>query len=161
MTGMTTGRLAAAAVSVVLVVVYAGGSGRWVSQGDRWYRSLERPPWQPPDVVFGLAWPYNFTVLAIVGVVVASSADARARAVWLTAFALSVVAALGWARLFYVSHALWPAAVSLAVATLATVPMVVVAGRTRPWAGVVLLPYVAWLCIATSLAAGYAARNPV
>jgi len=158
--GVTTGRVAAAAVSIALVVVYAGGSGRWVSQGDRWYRSLERPPWQPPDVVFGLAWPYNFTMLAVVGVVVASSADGRGRAVWLAAFTLSVVAALGWARLFYVSHALWPAAGSLAVAALATVPMLVVAWRTRPWAGIVLVPYLLWLCIATSLAGGYAARNP-
>ncbi|MBM3684971.1 MAG: tryptophan-rich sensory protein [Actinobacteria bacterium] len=160
MSGVTTGRVAAAAVSIALVVVYAGGSGRWVSQGDRWYRSLERPPWQPPDVVFGLAWPYNFTMLAVVGVVVASSADGRGRAVWLAAFTLSVVAALGWARLFYVSHALWPAAGSLAVAALATVPMLVVAWRTRPWAGIVLVPYLLWLCIATSLAGGYAARNP-
>jgi len=158
--GVTTGRVAAAAASIALVVVYAGGSGRWVSQGDRWYRSLERPPWQPPDVVFGLAWPYNFTMLAVVGVVVASSADTRSRAVWLAAFALSVVAALGWARLFYVSHALWPAAGSLAGAALATVPMLVVAWRTRPWAGVVFVPYLLWLCIATSLAAGYATRNP-
>jgi len=158
--GVTTGRVAAAAVSIALVVVYAGGSGRGVSQGDRWYRSLERPPWQPPDVVFGLAWPYNFTMLAVVGVVVASSADGRGRAVWLAAFTLSVVAALGWARLFYVSHALWPAAGSLAVAALATVPMLVVAWRTRPWAGIVLVPYLLWLCIATSLAGGYAARNP-
>lgn len=160
MNDLSAGRLAATAASIALVVVYAGGSGRWVSQGDRWYRSLERPPWQPPDAVFGLAWPYNFTMLAVVGVVVASAGDVRARTIWLAAFAVSVVAALGWARLFYVSHALWPAAGSLAVAAAVTVPMVVVAWRTRPWAGVVLVPYLVWLCIATSLAAGYAARNP-
>ncbi len=68
-------------------------------------------------------------------------------------------AALAWARLFYVSHDLWAAAACLSIAVLATVPAIVVAWRAQTWAGVLLLPYLGWLGVATSLAAGYAWRN--
>ena len=56
-------------VSTAIVVAYAIGAGRWVSTDADWYRSLIKPSWQPPDVVFGLIWPYNFVMLAVAGVV--------------------------------------------------------------------------------------------
>ena len=56
----------ASVAAVVLVVIYAVGSGVWVSANPGWYASLEKPSWQPPDIVFGLIWPYNFIALAVV-----------------------------------------------------------------------------------------------
>jgi tryptophan-rich sensory protein len=152
-------RFLAAAVSTLLVIVYAAGSGVWVSQGDSWYRALTRPAWQPPDVVFGLVWPYNFAVLIAAGIAIAVTGTAAQRWLWLSALAVSVVGALAWAWLFYVEHDLWSAAACLLLATLATVPALVVAWRCHLWAGILLIPYLAWLAIATSLAVGYAARN--
>ena len=153
-------RIAAAVVAVILVLGYAIGAGLWVSSGQQFYLSLDRPPWQPPDAVFGLIWPYNFVVLGISGVVVATSGTSRAAGVWLVFAALSVIAALSWARLFYVSEALWPSAIALALATVLTIPVVITAWRTTPWSGVTLVPYILWLATATSLAVGYAVRNP-
>lgn len=152
-------RFLAAAVSTLLVIVYAAGSGIWVSTGDSWYRELARPAWQPPDVVFGLIWPYNFAVLIAAGIAVAVTGTAAQRWLWLSTLAVSIVGALAWARLFYIDHNLWAAAACLLIATLATVPALVVAWRSQTWAGILLVPYLAWLAIATSLAGGYAARN--
>jgi benzodiazapine receptor len=156
---MDTGRIVAAVAGVALVVVYAVGSGVWVGSGDAWYRSLVRPPWQPPDAVFGIIWPYNFVALIAAGLAVALSGSPAARTVWLVGLALSVTAALAWARLFYVSHSLWPAAVALVAAAVLTVPIVVAAWHTRIWAGAMLVPYNVWLALAASLAVGYAVRN--
>ena len=64
---MTTWRVLASVAVVALVVVYAVGSGVWVSANPGWYAGLTRPSWQPPDIVFGLIWPYNFVALAVVG----------------------------------------------------------------------------------------------
>lgn len=152
-------RVAAAVAAVAVVVVYAAGAGLWVSTGAQFYQSLDRPPWQPPDVVFGLIWPYNFVVLAISGVVVASSGSGRSTAGWLVFTTCSVVAALSWARLFYISEALWPSAVALGLAAVLTIPVVIIAWRTAWWSGLTLVPYILWLATATSLAAGYAQRN--
>lgn len=152
-------RLVAALMSTVLVLGYAVGSGLWVSSGDGWYRSLVRPSWQPPSAVFGLIWPYNFLVLGIAGWIVANRGTAAERTVWLCSLAVGVAGALLWARLFYVSHSLWPAAVALAVAAVLAVPLVGVAWRTNPVLGVAVLPYALWVAVATSLAVGYASLN--
>ena len=156
---METSRIVAAVAGVALVVVYAVGSGLWVSGGDGWYRSLDRPPWQPPDAVFGIIWPYNFAALIAAGLAVALHGSATARWVWLVGLALSVAAALAWARLFYVDHALWAAAVALSVAAVLTVPIVVAAFGVRTWAGAILVPYNIWVALAASLSVGYALRN--
>jgi len=146
-------------VSTALVVVYAVGAGRWVSSDPGWYRSLVRPPWQPPDVVFGLIWPYNFVMLAVAGWAVAGRESRSEHVVWLASLALSIAAALAWAWLFYVPHSLTASGYALALATVLTVPLLLVAFRASLPLGVALLPYQAWLAVATSLAFGYASRN--
>ncbi|MFZ4811466.1 MAG: TspO/MBR family protein [Ilumatobacteraceae bacterium] len=157
--GIDVARISTAVASTALVVGYAIGSGLWVSSGGSWYRSLEQPPWQPPDAVFGIIWPYNFAALIAAGIAVALSGSPAARTVWLIGLAVSVTAALAWARLFYVSHSLWPAAIALIAAAVLTVPIVVAAWQTRTWAGAILVPYNIWVALAASLSVGYALRN--
>lgn len=146
-------------LSTATVVVYAVGAGRWVSSDPGWYRSLVRPPWQPPDVVFGLIWPYNFIVLGLAGWVIAGRNSRMEHVVWVAALTLSVVAALTWAWLFYVPHSLTASGYALAAATMLTVPLVALTFRASTPLGIALLPYQAWLAVATSLAFGYASRN--
>lgn len=156
---MDISRISAAVASTALVVGYIVGSGMWVTTGDDWYRSLDRPPWQPPSAVIGIIWPYNFAVLIAAGIAVALSGSPAARTVWLVGLALSVAAALTWARLFYAGHSLWPAAIALIAAAVLTAPLVVAAWNTRTWAGAILLPYNVWMALAASLSVGYALRN--
>lgn len=148
------------AANLGILAVYIVGSGLWVSSGGGYYRSLERPAWQPPDVVFGIAWPYNFAMLGIVGTLVMLKVSTSARTTWLGCFGVSVVAALAWANLFYIQQNPAGSAIALTLAALITVPMVIVAFRYNVWAGLAMLPYIAWLSVATSLAYGYAALNP-
>jgi len=148
------------AANLVILAVYVIGSQRWVSTGSEYYQSLERPAWQPPDVVFGIVWPYNFVMLAVVGVLVVLRETPVNRGIWLGCFAVSVIAALAWANLFYLQQNPPASAIALTIAVLATVPMLVVAFRFSVWAGIAMVPYVVWLCLATSLAYGFAALNP-
>jgi tryptophan-rich sensory protein len=146
-------------LNVSLVALYAIGSGLWVNTGDGFYRSLKRPFWQPPDFVFGLAWPYNFLVLIIAGILVANNANSFFRVLYTVLFAFSVVTALLWAYSFYIQHNLILAAISLAVTALLTIPMVAIAFQTKAWFGLILIPYQLWLIVATSLSIGYQVLN--
>ena len=146
-------------VCTAIVIAYAIGAGRWVSTDANWYRSLTKPPWQPPDVVFGLIWPYNFVMLAVAGWAVAARESRTEHVVWLASLALSVVAALTWAYLFYVPHSLIASGFALTAATLLTLPLVVLTFQASTPLGLALLPYQVWLAVATSLAFGYASRN--
>ncbi|MGB7981571.1 MAG: TspO/MBR family protein [Candidatus Nanopelagicales bacterium] len=154
-----TWRLMSSIAAVGLVVVYAVGAGLWTSANPGWYASLQRPAWQPPDLVFGLIWPYNFVALAVVGVVVTQRGSAGLVATWLAVAALSVACALAWAYLFYVPHQLTAAAVALALAAVLTVALAVLTWAVTPWGAVALVPYAIWVSLATSLAVGYSVLN--
>lgn len=145
-----------AAGFVVLVLLYAGLSTVWTGSDPGWYAALEKPAWQPPPVVFGVMWPLDFLALAVAGVGLSARAERPIQA-WtaLVVFAVSVAAALAWAYLFYVPHALGPAALCLAVAAVLTWGLLALAWRAVPWTGLTLVPYALWMSIATSLSIGY------
>lgn len=144
---------------VALVVVFAGLATVWNAHDPGWYAALERPSYQPPDVVFGLMWPLNFALLLVAGI--GSVRTAPAQVAWpaIGVLAVSVALALGWAWLFYVPHSLGPAAGCLAGAAALTWVLVVLVARSDTWAGVILVPYAAWLSVATALSVAYARLN--
>jgi len=145
-------------LGTVIVAIYAIGSGRMVATDAEWYRSLPRLAWQPPSSVFGIIWPYNFAMLVIATWLVASRLSNTNQVVWLVSLALSVIAALSWARLFFQSHSLLAAGFALVLATVFTIPLLVLAFRASPVLGIAFLLYQLWLAVATSLAFGFAAQ---
>ncbi len=148
-----------AGIGISLVFIYAIGSGVWVSTSPGWYSTLVRPPWQPPDFVFGIIWPYNFVMLGIAAFNVAQSLNRNQTLVWLGFFAASVAAALTWAYQFYVPHNLSLAAVALVVAALLTLPVLYLTFKASLLIGLLLVPYQIWVIIASTLAWGYSTRN--
>jgi benzodiazapine receptor len=154
-----TWRIVAAVAVVVLVIVYAVGSGRWVSTGSAWYLSLEQPWWQPPSWVFGLIWPYNFLVIIIVGIAITQKASAPRVITTLVLLAVTVTLAIAWAYLFYVPHELTQAAIALTAAALLTLPITVIAFGQQLWMGLLLVPYQVWVLLAASLSWGYVAKG--
>ena len=149
----------AAATGVLLVLIYAFGSGIWVSSSPGWYLSLKRPPWQPPSYVIGIIWPYNFLVLAIASFQVSKYLTRLENIAWLNFFGLSIFAALMWAYQFYVPHNFALATIALVSAALLTIPVLYLTFRASAVMGWLLVPYQIWIAIAASLAWGYLARN--
>ncbi|MFY9325318.1 MAG: TspO/MBR family protein [Candidatus Nanopelagicales bacterium] len=156
---MLTSRIAFSLLTIIMTLIYAFGSGFWVNSGNAFYRALKRPIWQPPDYVFGLIWPYNFLILIIISASVISAGTLLQKNIWIIFYAISIAAALTWARMFYVSENLIISAVALAIAALATLPMTYLAWKLQLWAGVAILPYQIWLIVATSLSFGYSYLN--
>lgn len=152
-------RILAVVISVLLIGIYAFGSGRWVSTSSDWYLSLQQPAWQPPNAVFGLAWAYNFTMLIVVGILMSLRAPTPALVTFLVLLAVSIALAIGWSYLFYGPHALVGSAICLTLCAVVTVAIVVVAWSQAWWLGAVMLPYLLWLAIASSLSWGYVALN--
>ena len=153
-----TWRVIAVAAVIFTVVVYAVGSGAWVSTGGAWYLALDKPWWQPPPWVFGVIWPYNFVALAVVGSVIAWSAVPGRVIAVITLLAVTVLLAIAWAYLFYVPHELTWAAIALTATAVLTLPITVIAFTERWWLGALLVPYQVWVALAGSLSWGYVAK---
>ena len=152
------GRNVVGVLGTVIIAIYVIGSGRMVATDAEWYRSLPRPSWQPPSSVFGIIWPYNFAMLVTATWLVANRLSTENQMIWLLSLALSVTAALTWAWLFYGPHLLLASGFALVLATVFTIPLLVIAFRVSPVLGFAFLPYQLWLAVATSLAFGYAAQ---
>lgn len=146
-------------INVLLVIIYALGSGIWVSTGDAWYRALNTPSWQPPDWVFGTIWPYNFIILGIAGWITISNLGKSWGIVWLAIFALSIFFALSWARLFYISHNLGAASLALGFVALLTIPLLAMTFKSDWRIGLLLTPYQLWVATATALSYSYFKLN--
>ena len=146
-------------IAVVILFVYVIGSGFWVNTGDNWYRSLNQPPWQPPDFIFGLIWPYNFVILGFASVAVANKLSTTNAIVYLSIFALSVAAALTWAYQFYRPHNLYAASIALAVVALLTLPMLYFIYQASVPLFFATTIYQVWVITATYLSYNYAKLN--
>ena len=144
---------------VVIVFVYAIGSGLWVNTGDNWYRLLNQPSWQPPDFIFGLIWPYNFVILGFASVAVANKLSTANAIVYLSIFALSVAAALTWAYQFYRPHNLYAASIALAVVAILTLPMLYFIYQASVPLFFATTIYQLWVITATYLSFTYARLN--
>ena len=152
-------KLITAGIGILLVFIYAFGSGIWVSSSPGWYASLERPPWQPPSSFIGIIWPYNFIVLGFASVQVSKSLTRIENISWLVFFGLSIIAALTWAYQFYVPHNFTLATIALVLTTVLTIPVLYLTFRASLIMGLLLIPYQIWVAIAASLAWGYLTRN--
>ena len=144
---------------VVIVFIYAIGSGLWVNTGDNWYRQLNQPSWQPPDFIFGLIWPYNFVILGFASVAVANKLSTANAIVYLSIFALSVAAALTWAYQFYRPHNLYAASIALAVVAILTLPMLYFIYQASVPLFFATIVYQLWVITATYLSFSYARLN--
>jgi tryptophan-rich sensory protein len=152
-------RTTASVIGIALVLLYVVGSGLWVNTGDSWYANLNRPSWQPPGFIFGLIWPYNFTVLGIAAVVVSQRASKPVVAIYLALFAASVVSALVWAYQFYRPHNLVAASIALMVTVLLTVPMTITLFTVSLPVALAVVPYQVWVAVAATLSWRYSQLN--
>ena len=152
-------KLIASITGILFVLIYAFGSGIWVSSSPGWYATLNRPPWQPPSAFIGIIWPYNFIVLGIASYQVSKSLTRMENISWLVFFGLSIISALTWAYQFYVPHNLAHATIALGLAAVLTIPVLYLTFRASLTMGILLIPYQIWISIAASLAWGYLTRN--
>jgi translocator protein len=152
-------RTAIATSGIALVLTYAIGSGLWVNTGDNWYANLNKPSWQPPGFIFGIIWPYNFIVLGIAATVIGQRASKPAAITYIAFFALSVIAALTWAYLFYNPHNLTGASIALTSTALLTIPMTYILFTISIPMAIAVMPYQVWVAIAAALSWGIRGLN--
>jgi tryptophan-rich sensory protein len=119
-----------------------------------WYRTLERPAWNPPDWVFGPVWTTLYLMMGIALLqVVRSDRDGGGRRLAIGLFAVQLVLNFGWSWIFFTHHDLGGALVEIVALWLAIVATIVAFGEVRRTAAALLVPYLAWTTFATVLTA--------
>jgi len=147
-------RLSDAAI-VATPLVVGGIGGLLTSDAIRgWYRTIERPDWNPPNWVFGPVWTTLYAMMGIALVkVVRSEGRADERALAVALFAIQLALNLGWSWIFFVQHDLGLALAEIIGLWLAIAATAGAFGRIQPAAGALLLPYLGWVTFASLLTA--------
>jgi tryptophan-rich sensory protein len=117
-----------------------------------WYARLHKPPWQPPDWLFGPAWTLIFAMTALSGVLYWwTNPPVQQRRGVLAAFAANGFFNFLWSLLFFrMKRPDW-ALLEVVVLWLSIVLiMALVIGRSRA-SFYLLIPYLLWVSFASFL----------
>jgi tryptophan-rich sensory protein len=104
----------------------------------QWYDSLQKPWFQPPSYLFGLAWGLLYPLLAYAYYLLLQQNDPRLLALFETQLALNLV----WSYVFFTMKNIKLASVTLVAMILLNVSL-----RMEKW----YFLYTGWLCFALIL----------
>jgi translocator protein len=116
-----------------------------------WYATLKKPSWNPPNWIFGPVWTALYTTMAVAAWLVWKRGGFKGQRVALSLFLAQLLLNALWSPLFFGLH--HPALAFVDIVSLWLALLATTAGfwRTRPTAGALLLPYLAWVTFAGAL----------
>jgi translocator protein len=126
----------------------------------QWYGQLHQPPWSPPAWVFGPVWATLYTLMGLAAWLVWRQGGWAGAGPALTLFLVQLLLNAAWTPLFFGLHNLGAALVEVGVLWVAIVATLLFFWRHSTLAGVLLLPYLAWVGFAGLLNYDLWLRNP-
>ena len=117
-----------------------------------WYRTIEKPEWNPPGWVFGPVWTTLYILMGIAFFLIWKS-DATverkrpAMVLWLVQLAFNFF----WTIIFFNLHQIGWALVEIVVLWLLILATIFAFARINKVAAWLLVPYISWVSFATLL----------
>lgn len=138
------------------VVIGVGALIGTQSQPGAWYESLAKPPFNPPNWVFGPVWFTLYLLIAIAGWRIwMDDPNSTAMKLWFGQMVLN----WAWSPIWFIGQLLWPA-FGVIVGILALIVAFILAARKHDTiAAWLFLPYAAWVAFATLLNLSIALLN--
>jgi tryptophan-rich sensory protein len=120
-------------------------------QAGTFYAELVRPDWAPPGAVFGPVWTVLYAMMAVAAWLIWQRREVRLARIGLVFFVVQLILNALWSWLFFGWR---EGALSFAdITTLWALIVVTLVSfwRVRPLAGLLLVPYLAWVSFASAL----------
>ena len=140
-------------LTLLFLAVNFGGLaiGSWLMNNgplSNWYSNLQQAPWTPPGFVFGIAWTLIMIFFSMyLGKLFTEDNTSKNRSIFLIQFVLNV----SWNFIFFNQHLILFALINILLLTsLIFVYFFKLSSAVNNYK-YLLLPYMLWLCIATSL----------
>ena len=139
-----------ALVTVPLVLLLGTLSGRMSGSGDgnAWFDALVKPEAMPPGWTFAVVWPLLYIMIGFALALILAARGARGRGVAAGFFIVQLILNYAWSPLFFAYHRPSAALVLLLAIIVLSVVTTMLFWKIRKPAGVLMLPYLAWLFFA-------------
>ena len=151
------------AILAVVAIELLGGLSGWLSNsgyGNAWFDALQKPSFMPPGAAFGIVWPILYALLGVALAMILAEPSSDRRRVALILFFVQLALNFAWSPIFFAGHdivlAKWVIFVMAALAAAAARQFL----KLRRAAGLLMIPYLAWLVFAATLNATIEALNP-
>lgn len=127
-----------------LFVFFFGG----LFQPGEWYEGLTRAPWNPPNIVFPIAWTALYTLIAIAGHQASKSRDVRLISIWWAQLLVNA----SWSWVFFHQHWVLVGLIIL-ITLLFLIGWFIVRSykQSLTLPALLMTPYLFWVCLACSL----------
>lgn len=136
--------------------IAAGMTGGLFPPGD-WYRGLNKPRWTPPNWLFPVAWSVLYLCMAGAAARVAVlPGNGLAMGLWALQIALNTL----WTPVFFGLRRIRSGMVVLSALWLSVAACMVALWQVDWIAGVLFLPYLAWVSVAAALNFSVMRLNP-
>lgn len=137
----------------ILIAQAAGiiGSLFTASSVQTWYATLTLPTWNPPSFIFGPVWITLYTLMGIAAYLVWKKKKATLRKQALSFYAAQLALNALWSIIFFGMKNPGLAFFELCVLLAAIYITTYLFWKSNKWAGILMLPYVAWASFAAFL----------
>lgn len=147
-------------IPAVMLLGFLSGQLSGSGAGSPWFQSLMKPSLFPPPAVFGIVWTILYFLMGLAFAMVCAAWGSRLRGWAIFAFLVQFALNLAWSPVFFAMHDIQAALVVIAVLDVALIVTVWLFFKVRTWAGILLLPYLAWVLFATVLNWQFLEANP-
>jgi translocator protein len=134
---------------VATLAVGASASVFTVPNVPTWYAGLRHPVIAPPNAVFAPVWTTLYVLMAVAAWRVWRKTGLKSAE--MAVFALQLALNFAWSAIFFGLHRIGAALIEIIALDMLVLATIVLFLRRDKWAGVLLLPYLAWLLFATAL----------
>ncbi len=140
-------------LTLVLFVVISLSAGMIGSQfpPDAWYRGLEKPSWNPPDYLFAPVWTLLYILMGVAAWLVWAHGEKGKRLLPLSVFAVQLGVNALWSWLFFGMRRPDLAFIDIVAMWVLICATIILFWKVKRSAGLLLIPYLAWVSFATAL----------
>lgn len=124
------------------------------------YQALARPAWAPPAWLFAPVWSVLYLLMGTAAWLVWRKQGFHGAGMALLLFLIQLAVNALWTWLFFVWHRGALAFIEIVILWALILATIVAFWRVRPLAGILLLPYLAWVTFAAALTYATWRLNP-
>lgn len=124
-----------------------------------WYKTLNRPSFNPPDWLFGPVWTTLYILMGISLFLIWKQSASKERNLAIFVFLLQQALNFGWSFIFFYFNRIGFALIEIILLWINIIIMLVLFYKIKPIASYINIPYLIWVTFATILNAGYYLLN--
>jgi benzodiazapine receptor len=144
-------------------IVLLGSISGWLSNsgyGNAWFDALVKPEFMPPGWLFGVVWPLLYLLMGMALAMILTQPPSDRRRNALILFYIQLALNFAWSPVFFAAHDIGFAKILIFLMAATAAGAAGQFFRLRRVAGLLLIPYLAWLVFAAGLNAAIENLNP-